>query len=60
MTELRVLNGNPSPEELAALVVTLAWLTGRDDPAPVKTARPRWFRRAAAPTWATETGPGWQ
>jgi Acyl-CoA carboxylase epsilon subunit len=37
---LRVVHGNPTPEELAALIAVVATRAGGDDPAP--TARSLW------------------
>ena len=39
---LRVVHGNPTPEELAALITVVATRAGGDDPAP--TARSLWGR----------------
>ena len=44
---LRVESGNPTPEELAALVVVLSALGGGDGDAPDATRRSAW----ADPAW---------
>ena len=52
MTELRVVSGNPTPEELAALVAVLA-ASGR--PAAKPEPRSRWRGRAP---WASRSWQG--
>ncbi|GLW96739.1 acyl-CoA carboxylase subunit epsilon [Microtetraspora sp. NBRC 16547] len=44
MSELRVIKGEPSPEELAALVMVVAARTAAA-PAPVPTPQRRWAAR---------------
>ncbi|MFE3639235.1 acyl-CoA carboxylase epsilon subunit [Streptomyces sp. NPDC059168] len=64
---LRVLRGNPTPEEVAVLTLTLALLAASHraaQPAGEQTAvRPRWPRGAdpvpAAGQWAGAARPGW-
>lgn len=63
--ELTVLRGNPTPEELAGLLVVLAALRGarlEQDPLPV--AARRWGRPAgwhsALPQVAAPDAAGWQ
>ncbi|MFF4490281.1 acyl-CoA carboxylase subunit epsilon [Streptomyces sp. NPDC001544] len=63
-TELSVLRGNPTPEELAALLVVLSALRRapeRQDPPPI--ARSGWGRPAAWHRLEPATAPdaaGWQ
>jgi hypothetical protein len=53
----RVVSGDPTPEELAALTVVLAAATagGEEAPAPVRS---RWASRTAAVRGHLEVGPG--
>jgi hypothetical protein len=62
---LRVLRGNPTPEEVAVLALALLAVSHRGaQPAGEQTAvRPRWPRGAdpvpAAGQWAGGARPGW-
>ncbi|WP_037647237.1 acyl-CoA carboxylase subunit epsilon [Streptomyces flavidovirens] len=63
---LRVVRGNPAPEELAALTVAVLALSrdGAGEQSAATAPYPRWSRGAqAAPadgTWAGRARPGWQ
>lgn len=53
MTELRIVSGNPTPEEVAALVAVLAASSGA--PVVKPEPRPRWTGRAP---WASRSWRG--
>ncbi len=55
MLELRVLAGDPSAEELAAVTTVLLLTSGADEPAEVPVSR---WRTSAIPGTAGRPGPG--
>ncbi|MEV0973656.1 acyl-CoA carboxylase epsilon subunit [Microtetraspora glauca] len=57
MSELRVIKGEPSPEELAALVMVVA-ARAAAAPAPVPTPQRRWAARHHMLRRPVVAGPG--
>lgn len=63
---LRVVRGNPTPEEVAVLTVALMSLarTPAGEPGPARPPHPMWPRAGeAAPAtdaWASRPPPGWR
>ncbi|MFH8571822.1 acyl-CoA carboxylase subunit epsilon [Streptomyces sp. NPDC017993] len=63
---LRVVRGNPTPEEVAVLTVALMSLTRAsvEEPDPARPPHPMWPRAGeaapAADAWAARPRPGWR
>ncbi|MGY1434605.1 acyl-CoA carboxylase subunit epsilon [Streptomyces reniochalinae] len=63
---VRILRGEPDPEELSALLVVLMALAGSTPTVPTDTTAPRpapWPRPTASPptaAWRARPQPGWR
>ncbi|MFD0206389.1 MULTISPECIES: acyl-CoA carboxylase epsilon subunit [Saccharothrix] len=57
MTDIRVLRGDPTPEQVAALAIALIAAIRPRTTTP-QAARAPW-PRSQAPTWASNHLPGW-
>ncbi|WP_084516662.1 acyl-CoA carboxylase subunit epsilon [Microtetraspora niveoalba] len=60
MTELRVVKGDPTPEEVAALVTALVSVLAASPPAPARRApvRKKWANPAHGMRMGLPRGPG--
>ncbi|WP_214106715.1 acyl-CoA carboxylase epsilon subunit [Acrocarpospora catenulata] len=60
MTQLRIVRGDASPEEIAALVVALAAATAPGSTAETAVETGAWLRSARRPRGSAVSGRAWQ